>query len=182
MTSMTTLPRSRPLTYDDLQAMPDDGHRYELVDGTLVVTPAPSNRHQGAVGKLHLLLTPACPAELAVRLAPFEVKLSDDTVVQPDLIVARRADLTERNLPVAPLLAVEVLSPSTRLFDLNLKKARYEEAGCASYWVFDPVGLELVVWELRSGRYDEVLHLVGDDTGTVSQPYDVSLRPVDLID
>jgi Uma2 family endonuclease len=182
MTTMTTLPRSRPLTYDDLQAMPDDGHRYELVDGTLVVTPAPSNRHQGAVGRFHLLLAAACPPELAVRLAPFEVKLSDDTVVQPDLIVTRRSDLTDRNLPVAPLLAVEVLSPSTRLFDLNLKKARYEQAGCASYWVFDPLELELVVWELREGRYDEVLRLSGEETGTVSTPYEMDLRPVDLVD
>lgn len=182
MTTMTTLPWSRPLTHHDLQAMPDDGHRYELVDGTLVVTPAPSNRHQGAVGKLHLLLAAKCPPELAVRLAPFEVRLADDTVVQPDLIVTRRSDLTDRNLPVAPLLAVEVLSPSTRLFDLNLKKARYEEAGCASYWVFDPIGLELVVWQLRDGRYDEELRLTGEASGTVSAPYEMQVCPVELID
>lgn len=52
--------------------------------------------------------------------------------MQPDILVARRVDYTDRDLPTAPLLAVEVLSPSTRLIDLNLKKARYEIAGCAS--------------------------------------------------
>jgi Uma2 family endonuclease len=56
------------------------------------------------------------------------VRLADDTVLQPDLLVTRRSDTTERNLPVAPLLAIEVLSPSTRLIDLNLKRACLEGA------------------------------------------------------
>ena len=112
MTTVTALPQSRPLTRADLESMPDDGHRYELLDGTLVVTPAPGNRHQGAVGKLYVALAHACPGNLAVRLAPFDVVLADDTVVQPDLLVTSRSALTERGLPGAPLLAVEVLSPA----------------------------------------------------------------------
>ena len=62
-------------------------------------------------------------------IAPFDVALDDDTVLIPDVLVARREDLTHRNLPAAPVLAVEVLSPSTRRFDLQLKRDRYEEAG-----------------------------------------------------
>ena len=61
MGTVTTLPRSRPLTRADLDAMPDDGHRYELIDGALIVTPAPSVGHQFSVGRLHLLLAAACP-------------------------------------------------------------------------------------------------------------------------
>ena len=75
---------------------------------------------------------------LHVGLAPFAVGLADDTEVQPDILVAPRAQFTERDLPAPPLLAVEVLSPSTRRVDLLLKRDRYEEAGIASYWIVDP--------------------------------------------
>jgi Uma2 family endonuclease len=120
MVTVTLLPQSRPLTADDLESMPDDGHRYELVEGALIVTPAPPRRHQRVLGEVFALLHASCPADLEVLLAPFDVRLADDTALQPDLLVARRADTTERNLPVAPRLAIEVLSPSTRLIDLNL--------------------------------------------------------------
>ncbi len=87
--TVTTLPRGRAFTRADLDAMPDDGRRYELIDGSLVVTPAPLRRHQRAVGNLHLLLRHACPPELEVLLAPFDVVLAVNTVVQPDLLVTR---------------------------------------------------------------------------------------------
>ncbi|HSK27978.1 MAG TPA: Uma2 family endonuclease, partial [Jiangellales bacterium] len=61
MTDVTTLPRSRPLTRADLGAMPDDGHRYELLDGSLIVTPAPTWRHQSVVGRVYALLDAARP-------------------------------------------------------------------------------------------------------------------------
>src|SRR3954469_8788645 len=114
MGTVTVLPRGRALTRADLERMPDDGHRYELVDGTLVVTPAPSPRHQIVLARLHRLLADACPADLLVLFAPLDVTLDDSTVLQPDLLVSSAADFTDRDLPVAPLLALEVLSPSTR--------------------------------------------------------------------
>ncbi len=104
MRTVTVLPRSRPLRRSDLEAMPDDGHRYELIDGALVVTPAPSYRHQRAIGKLFVLLERHCPAEMVVLFAPSDVALGDDTVMQPDLLVARRSDLTQCDLPTAPAL------------------------------------------------------------------------------
>lgn len=182
MGSVTTLPQSRPLTRDDLDAMPDDGHRYELVDGALVVTPAPSPRHQSVVVRLTVLLDSVCPDDLKVLVAPLDVALAGDTVLQPDVLVTRRADLTARDLPVAPLLAVEVLSPSTRLIDLNLKKARYEAAGAPSYWVVDPGVPSLTAWELRDGRYTQVAHVSDADTFEASSPYAVSLTPARLMD
>jgi Uma2 family endonuclease len=117
METVTTLPRSRPLTRADLEQVPDDGHRYELLDGALVVTPAPVPRHQRVVANLLVQLRTTCPHALEVLTAPLDVALRDDTVLQPDVLVARRSDFTETDLPVAPLLAVEVLSPSTRLID-----------------------------------------------------------------
>jgi Uma2 family endonuclease len=85
------LPFGRPLTRADLQVLPDDGHRYELVDGTLVVSPAPRLPHQRMVGNLYMALRAACPPHLEVVLAPFAVALADDTELQPDLLVSARA-------------------------------------------------------------------------------------------
>jgi Uma2 family endonuclease len=181
MFGMTVLPQGRPLTADDLDAVPDDGHRYELVDGTLIVTPAPSTRHQRAVARLLKVLLDAAHDDLEVLPAPYDVRLADDTVLQPDVLVCRRADLTEHNLPTAPLLAVEVLSPSTRLVDLSLKHGRYEAAGCPSYWVVDPDEPSLRAWELRDGSYVEVALAVGDEEFSTALPCAVTLSPDDLV-
>ena len=181
MGSVTTLPRSRPLTRADLDTMPDDGHRYELIDGSLIVTPAPSPRHQGVVGELYLLLRLASPAHLQVFLAPLDVALADDTIMQPDLLVARREDVTERDVSTAPVLAIEVLSPSTRRIDLTLKRSRLEAAGCESYWVVDPHEPSLTAWQLRNGEYVEVARVVGDETFEPEIPFPLRVRPADLI-
>jgi Uma2 family endonuclease len=182
MGTVTVLPRGRALTRKDLEAMPDDGHRYELIDGTLIVTPAPSVRHQRVLARLYSLLSAGCPEELDVLFAPLDVALQDDTVMQPDLLVARRADFTARDLPVAPLLAVEVLSPSTRQVDLTLKRARFEVAGCASFWAVDPDEPAVTVWELQDGRYVEVAHAEEGDQVGLTVPFPVTLRPADLTD
>ena len=102
------LPSGRELTADDLEHAPDDGWRYELIDGLLVVSPAPIVIHQRAVTRLILALGPAVPAEYELFVAPFDVRLSSDTVIQPDVVIARRSDLTAKNLPAAPVLATEV--------------------------------------------------------------------------
>ena len=179
---VTILPRGRALTRADLDAIPDDGHRYELIDGALVVTPAPSHRHQRIAGRLFMRLETDCPEDLEVLFAPFDVALADDTVVQPDLLVARRSDFTDRDLPAAPLLAVEILSPSTRRIDLTLKRARYEAAGCPAYWAVDPDGPSLTAWELRSGSYVEVAHVIGDEEYDATAPYEVTVSPARLLE
>ncbi|MPZ60357.1 MAG: hypothetical protein GEU93_03480 [Propionibacteriales bacterium] len=108
MVSVTTLPRSRPLTRADLDAMPDDGHRYELIDGALIVTPAPAHRHQRGVLELAVLLRAACPAEMEVLIAPFDVALADDTVMQPDVPGQSRYDArVPFPVQVCPHLLVE---------------------------------------------------------------------------
>jgi Uma2 family endonuclease len=169
-----------PMTRDDLDRMPDDGHRYELIDGTLIVTPAPAVQHQRAAGGLYRLLHAACPEELEVFFAPLDVVLANDTVLQPDVLVARRDDFSERDLPVAPLLAVEVLSPSTRRVDLMLKWSRLEAAGCAAYWVVDPDTPSLIAWELRDGAYVQVAKVTGDETARLTSPFEVSIVPANL--
>ena len=170
-----------PLTRDDLDRMPDDGHRYELIDGTLLVTPAPAIRHQVVVANLYDHLKPDCPADLHVLFAPLDVVLGPDTVMQPDLLVAPREAFTERELPMAPLLAVEVLSPSTRRIDLMLKWSRYEAAGCQAYWAVDPDTPSLIAWELRDGAYTQVAKVVGEQEVRLTSPFDVTVVPANLI-
>jgi Uma2 family endonuclease len=181
VTDALSLPRSRPLTYADLESMPsDDGHRYELIDGTLVVTPAPSYRHQIVLGNLYVALRAACPAHLIVLFAPFDVVLSASTAVQPDVVVARRADLTARNLPAAPVLAVEVLSASTRRIDLGTKRLAFAAAGVQSYWVVDPDEPSLVVFELAGGELRAAARAVGRERYDAVRPFPVSVVPADL--
>lgn len=182
MGSVTTLPRGQAYTRDDLDAMPDDGHRYEIIDGTLIVTPAPSASHQVIVVNLVVALKTACTSAYQVLTAPFDVALTADTVVRPDVLVARRSELTERDLPAAPALTVEVLSPSTRRVDLTLKRARYEAAGSPSYWVVDPDGPIITTWQLREGQYVETGHAEADEVLTADLPFPVDIVPARLLD
>src|SRR2546427_5808485 len=88
-----------PMTRADLDRMPDDGYRHELIDGVLIVTPSPSFNHQDIAANLFIHLRQACPPELYVMIAPFDIVLADDTVMIPDLLVARRDAFTKRDLP-----------------------------------------------------------------------------------
>ena len=181
MTLVSTLPQSRPLTRDDLEAMPDDGHRYELLDGILIVSPAPKPRHQEAVASLLFVLRQAAPRDLLVLTAPLDVALANDTVLQPDVLVARRSDFSERDLPTAPLLAIEVLSPHTRRFDLLLKRDRMQTAGCPSYWVVDVDEPSIIAWQLVDGTYVEVGRASGSQRIQLSQPFEVAFSPAELV-
>jgi Uma2 family endonuclease len=140
------LPRG-PLSVDDLADLPDDGHRYELMDGALLVTPAPGGAHQLAVGRLHTVLSTCLASGLIAMLAPYDYVISPGTVFEPDLLVVRADQVTDR-LTTTPLLVVEVLSPSTRRTDLGSKRIAYQEAGVPSYWVLDPASAALTVHRL----------------------------------
>lgn len=180
MDSVTTLPRSEPLTAADLATMPDDGHRYELLDGSLIVTPAPRVMHQQMSLRLAILLSSAAPTGLTVLTAPLDVALDDVTVLQPDLLVAPTAAFTERNLPTAPLLAVEILSPSTRAIDLGAKKLRYETARCPNYWVIDPDEPSLTAWHLDDTAYGEPTHRSNNELFQTDSPFPISFTPASL--
>jgi Uma2 family endonuclease len=106
-----------------------------------------------------------------------------DTAVQPDVIVVRYADMRSNNLPVPPLLAVEVRSPSTALIDGNLKRATYERFGIPSYWLVDPDSDEpsVTVLELVSGSSVERATVVGKQPFAVERPFPVTIVPADLV-
>ncbi len=178
---MSVMPVDNMLTRADLDALPDDGLRHELIDGAFVMTPAPNLHHQDMSGGLHLALRSALRGtDLKVLYAPFDVVLGPH-VVEPDLLVARTADFNDRDLPVAPLLVVEIRSPSTAWLDEGRKRTIYEEAGVASYWLVDPGIPAITILELIDGHYVDVARIVGDQSFSVSKPVPVTLNPAELL-
>ncbi|QQS02039.1 MAG: Uma2 family endonuclease [Austwickia sp.] len=182
MVSMTAILRGRDWTRDDRDALPDDGHRYEVLDGTLVVTPAPSSAHQIVLFGLYRQLHASCPLHLRVLGAPLDVLLDERTVLQPDLLVARRDRLSPRGLTGPPELAIEILSPSTQTADRTLKRERYERAATPAYWLADPDTLTLTVYELNHGHLRQSAHLTRHDTWTATSPYAATITPAAWLD
>ncbi|MDO9456958.1 Uma2 family endonuclease [Nocardioides sp.] len=174
---MTTLPRGREFTRADLDAMPDDGNRYELVDGSIIVTPSPKVPHQRAQRRLDHLIEAACPEGFEIFVAPLDVTLGERTVVQPDLLVTTSSQVSGLDHEGVPLLAVEILSPSTRHIDLGLKRSSFEKAGVPSYWVVDPAEPSIIAWELVDDRYVEVGRATGAEALTVERPFPVTVVP-----
>ncbi len=178
----TDLSWGAPLTEDDLAQMPDDGHRYELVDGVLLVSPSPKLGHQRCVGNVFVLLHGARQPEHEVLVAPFDVRLSPTTVVIPDVLVAWKVDLTPARLEKAPLLAVEVRSPSTALIDQGTKRLVYEAAGVPAYWMVDPDVPSLTVLHLQDGCYVEHAVAAGEEAYAATFPFPVTVIPARLLD
>ena len=173
----------RPFTVADLDRMPDDGRRYELIDGVLIVSPGPAIPHQEAVGELNFLLRQVRPRGFRVLPDP-TMHASELTELRPDLVVARYEDVQgARKLTKPPLLVVEVQSPSTAMFDLNTKKVVYERLGIASYWIVvpDPDAPELIVYELSGGRYEQVAHVTGKEAFRAERPFPVEVIPARLV-
>jgi Uma2 family endonuclease len=132
----------RVWTARDLDDLPDDGNRYEVIDGELFVTPAPAWRHQDAVLQLARLLADYLGPERVGHtiIAPADVVFSPKRAVQPDLFVVPLVEgrRPERFEDVGRLLlAVEVLSPSTGRADRVAKRVLYRDQGVAEYWVVD---------------------------------------------
>ena len=172
----------KPFTVAELDRMPDDGHRYELLDGVLVVSPWPTPAHQVVAFTLASILDGAAPPEWQVVPEP-AVMVSRDTEFSPDIVVVGRDQLSGAKITRPPILAVEVRSPSTALIDLNLKKAAYERFGVPSYWVVipDQSKPKLIAFELRDGRYDEAARVSGDEAFGARRPFEVEVVPARLV-
>ena len=125
-----------------LDALPDDGQRHEIIDGVHHVTPAPAVVHQYIVSELLAALLPWCRAERAgwVFSAPSDIDLGADTIVQPDItVLPRTGDRPPRTWSEGgrPILAIEVISPSSASRDRIVKRRRYQRAEIAEYWIVD---------------------------------------------
>ena len=151
-------PEQGSWTYDDYTALSDDGQRYEIVNGVLVMAPAPNGPHQDAVLRFaHYLLVNVEFAGLGkVRVAPFDVELSPKDVFQPDVFVVLNAHLDrilEKKVVGAPDLVVEVASPSTALYDRVTKYEKYANAGVQEFWVANTNARTIQVLVSESGEY-----------------------------
>jgi len=166
-------------TVAELDRMPDDGHRYELLDGVLVVSPRPTTVHQYVAMRLASQLDRACPEDLCVVPEP-AVQLDPQTEFDPDLVVVPLDEVGDAKFTAPPLLVVEIRSPSTALFDLNRKKRAYETFGARSYWIVDPdpARPEVTVFELRDGHY--ALTATSTQPITVARPFEVTIVPASL--
>ena len=155
----------RKLDYSDLVATPDDGKRYELVEGDLFVTPSPNPVHQRVSRQLLLPLQSYFDDRSIgeVFYAPIDLILTNQDVFVPDLVVVSRPQsITKRGIEGAPLLVVEILSPSTRKRDRGLKARRYAELGVEHYWIVDPLKKRLECHRLSEGVFRLLIDAEGD--------------------
>jgi Uma2 family endonuclease len=142
------------LTYADLDHFPDDGRRYELVDGQLFVSPLARRRHQWVVTRLAHRLMAWTDVHGGTVYAGVNVDLADDTHLEPDVGFARSQDTSGLGFERPPDLVVEVSSPSTRSFDLGEKKDRYAADGAEEFWFVDLDADVVQRFVRRAGRYD----------------------------
>lgn len=151
-------PRQGSWTYQDYLKLPEDGRRYEILNGVLLLMPAPKDSHQNAVLEIatHLRTYVKLAGLGKVRTAPLDVKLGPRNVFQPDVLVVLNEHLerlTEDGVMGAPDLTVEVLSPSTALEDRVDKHREYALAGVAEYWIVNPERRSTEVFVLEGKEF-----------------------------
>jgi Uma2 family endonuclease len=142
-------------TYSDYARFPDDGNRYEVIDGEVLVTPAPSTRHQ------HVLFTVAIALrqyverwKLGVILPDVDLLFVTGQFLRPDVLFvpnSAKGGITDRGVEEAPGLVVEILSPTSSSIDRVKKPRRYSDFGVPEYWVVDPEEEVVWVWRFAAG-------------------------------
>lgn len=160
-----------------------DEEQYEVVDGHPVMSPSPSAIHQLVLSNLAELIHRGLPADHRVLLAPLDWLLWESPrlqIRQPDLMVVRRAQIGDR-LAGRPLLAVEVLSPTSVERDAVTKLRDYAKARLEHYWIVDPETPQLAVYRLRDDAFDRVTHGSGEAELVIDEPVALRLRPSDLL-
>lgn len=174
----------RPYTYREYCLLPEDGRRWELVDGDLLVSPSPTPRHQTVSRRLQFALMDQLeqPGLAQVFNAPMDVVLSDTDVVQPDLlVVADPAAVGDKAIVGVPDLVVEILSPSNPERDRYLKKAVYERFGVEEYWVVDPDVGSVEAWVPGPDRrYTRRALWYSSDTATAARFPAVAVKLADV--
>ena len=154
---MVSVKIKNKFTYEDYKNAPDD-RRYELLDGELILVPAPNMFHQTTSKKLFWKLQPVEERGLGwVFYAPTDVKFTNTDTVQPDMVFVsseRSHIITEDNIRGAPDLVIEILSPSTAARDRTFKRALYERHGVNEYWMVDNDARNITVLLLGESGYE----------------------------
>ncbi len=182
---MVMTPGRVVLTYQDYAALPSDGRRYEIHEGELSVTPAPGTTHQRVILRLVVALEGYVRARRLgeVFVAPFDVILSDTTIVQPDITYVatdRTERVSERGIEGAPTLVVEILSPSTSQIDRQTKMQLYARCGIPWYWIVDPEVRVVEAYRLEAASYVLIKRIAGDEPLSAEPFADLALAPASL--
>ena len=173
------------LTYADYAAIPNDGRRYEVHEGEVSVTPAPSPRHQEVTLNLAVALREHVKARGLgkVFVSPIDCILSDTTVVQPDLVYLappRLVAVSARGIEGPPTLVVEVLSPSTAQIDRGVKGQLYARHGTPYYWIVDIEARVIEVFVLAGEGYQPVARLEGTRPAALPPFAELRLDPASV--
>lgn len=174
--------RGGPWTVDDLARFPKDGQRYEIFEGSLVVSPMAALPHGRVVYRLRRLLERHAPAGLAV-VERVGLYVSEINYYVPDLqIVPERAlDAPGKGLrPRDVGLVIEVVSPTSGVADHVTKRHAYAVAGVPRYWVVDPGAEEISVLDLADRAYRRTAVVPVGKTWTAAEPFSVTLDPAEL--
>jgi len=158
---------SDALTYKDYAALPDDGRRYQILDGELCVTPAPGSRHQEISGNLFAAIHAYVRAHGLGKVfpAPIDVILSDTSIVQPDVVFVaadRLGRVSARGIEGAPTLVAEILSPTTATLDRRRKRDLYARHGVTYYWIVDGETRTIEMYRLTGQSYELLVRVTGD--------------------
>jgi Uma2 family endonuclease len=161
------------VTFRELAEWPDDGRRYELYDGEVIVVPAPYPRHQVVSGRLVEVLVEYRRAVGGLLLdSPIDIVFSEHNVLQPDIVYFREERRHAIDMMAAiripPDLVIEVLSRSTEARDRGRKTQTFARFGVPEYWIVDPVRNSLEVHRLDDGRY--TLHAMCGENEQVTSP------------
>ncbi len=164
----TLEPEPIKLTYADFAALPEDGKRYEILDGDLYVSPSPQTDHQRVIARFFRLLSNHVDRhELGeVFIAPYDVLLGEHDIVEPDIIFVSKAKLgivKKEHIEGIPDLLIEIVSPSRPEYDLRDKRNQYARCGVPWYWIVNPQERWVKELQLSGAAYQETAHCAGDD-------------------
>ncbi|MCI2420973.1 Uma2 family endonuclease [Saccharopolyspora sp. K220] len=175
----------RPMTVDDLERLPDDGRRYELVDGRLDVSPSPVSLHTLIEAKLSGFFNYVAAPKGYLALPGAGINFNADRTHHriPDVVVIKAEDFVRPYLVRPPLLAIEVVSESSIWRDYHTKTREYAEFGIPAYWIVNPTMDEPRIVELRldNGEYHDVQQATGKDIFATTFPFPVTIIPDRLL-
>lgn len=178
------LNRSIKFTYQDYLHMPGE-KRYEIIDGERHMVPSPNRRHQDILRNLFRILDRFIMNKRLgiIYLAPFDVLLSDEDIVQPDILFVsrdREEIITDKNIEGPPDLVIEIISDSSREIDRTIKRKLYAKYGVSEYWIVDPDERSIEVLSLRKEGYETIMRVKGDNllTSPVFAGLEIHLKEI----
>jgi len=176
-------------TYQDYLEMPDDGKRYEIICGDLIMAPAPNTIHQKVALKIEYELLKFNDKENKGELfhAPYDVVMSDMNVVQPDILFVKTENLgiiTDKNIDGSPDLIIEILSPSSSYYDQVQKKEMYARFGIQEYWIVDPIKQSIEIYLNKEYEFELKQRLLkeGEAKSEVLNGFRIELKEIFKLD